>query len=422
MLRLPLLRPLREGPVALLWGGLATSAIGDQLFTVVLSWVAVRAFGTAAGYLAVLQAGTQLATSLLAGRAADRLDQRRVMVTADLSRAAMLLAMVAAWSLAGEPPVWSLLATVVVLAAGMSVFRPAMQASLPPLVSDTAMLPAANALLDTTERIARLLGPGLIGVASAFLPLVHFVTLDAVTFLVSAGAVLWIGRLRPPEPPPPPRRETQIASVVRGFATVRRHTILLWVLCVTWAINGAWYASFFLGLPLLIAHAGVVGPGGTGLGAYGLVISAYGSTNLAGTLFLGNRRATRWPGRMIFAGDIMLGLGIVILGLVGLLAPLDWMLPGFMLAAGVAAVGGPMQDILVATLRQTELPRADLPAAVRAFMTLNSGGLLVTLAVAPAVFNLIGVPQAVMACGAVAIGIGLVGVARFWRENATPAR
>src|SRR3712207_5491034 len=33
-----LLRPLRTPAVALLWGGLAASAIGDQLFAVVLSW------------------------------------------------------------------------------------------------------------------------------------------------------------------------------------------------------------------------------------------------------------------------------------------------------------------------------------------------------------------------------------------------
>ena len=44
-----ILQPLRDGAVAALWGGLATAAIGDQLYTVALSWIAVAVFGTAAG-------------------------------------------------------------------------------------------------------------------------------------------------------------------------------------------------------------------------------------------------------------------------------------------------------------------------------------------------------------------------------------
>ena len=59
-----LLRPLRDVPIALLWGGLATSAVGDQLYAVVLSWIAVAAFGAAAGYLTALQAAIVLLTGM----------------------------------------------------------------------------------------------------------------------------------------------------------------------------------------------------------------------------------------------------------------------------------------------------------------------------------------------------------------------
>ena len=44
---------------------MATAAIGDQLFAVVLSWVAVGLFGTAAGYLTATMAGATLVTALL---------------------------------------------------------------------------------------------------------------------------------------------------------------------------------------------------------------------------------------------------------------------------------------------------------------------------------------------------------------------
>ena len=63
-----LFRPLRDVPIALLWGGLATSAVGDQFYAVALSWIAVAVFGAAAGYLTALKAATVLVTALGSGR------------------------------------------------------------------------------------------------------------------------------------------------------------------------------------------------------------------------------------------------------------------------------------------------------------------------------------------------------------------
>ena len=407
-----LLRPLAEPALALLWAGLATSALGDQLFAVVLSWVAVGVFGTAAGYLTVLQAGVLVAVTLAAGGWADRRGQMRVMIGADLARAFVLLAAVAAWLAAGGPQGWSLVACALVLAGGLALFRPAMQASLPHLAHDPALLPAANALLDTTDRMARLLGPGLVGLTASLVPLVHFVTLDGVSFILSAGAVVAIARLRP-APPVLPRRESAVSAVLRGFAAVRRHRLLFFVLCVSGVIYGTWQAAYFLGLPLMIARGGIEGPGGTGLAAYGLVISAYGSTNLLGTLIIGNRAMPRHPPRLIFAGNCLGGLGVVLLGVSGLLLPPGWQLAGFCAAAAIGAVGGPMQDIMVATLRQTELPRQDIAAAVRTFVLVNNIGLLITLAVAPSLFNGIGVAPAMLLCGAAYAGAGAAGLLRF---------
>lgn len=404
-----LLAPLTEPPLALLWAGLATSALGDQLFAVVLSWVAVGLFGAAAGYLSALAAGVLLAVTLLAGSWADQRGQMGIMIGADLVRATVLLALVAAWLAMGRPSGFGLVACVVVLAGGMALFRPALQTTLPHLAHDPALLPAANALLDTTERIARLLGPGLVGLAAALIPLVHFVTLDAISFLLSAAAVTSIARLRPASPPPP-RRETPLAAVARGFAAVRGHRLLFFVLCINGITNGAWTAAYFLGLPLMIERAGSTG---SGLAAYGLVISAYGSTNLLGTLVVGNRPMPRHPARLIFAGNCLGGLGVLLLGAVGLLAPPAWRTAGFCAAAAIGAAGGPMQDIMVATLRQTELPRADIAAAVRAFIVVANVGVLASLAVAPGLFNTIGVAQAVMLFGVAYAGVGIVGLLRM---------
>ena len=51
---LKLLRPLAHRPTALLWAGLAGAAVGDELFRVVLGYVAARTLGPDAGYLSVV--------------------------------------------------------------------------------------------------------------------------------------------------------------------------------------------------------------------------------------------------------------------------------------------------------------------------------------------------------------------------------
>jgi MFS transporter, DHA3 family, macrolide efflux protein len=280
--------PLRTAPVALLWSGLSLSAIGDQLYTVALSWIAVRLLGTGAGYLAALQLLIVLLAVLGVGRWADHWDQRTSMVGADLSRAVILVAVVVAWLVSGAPSVEGLVCAILVLAIGQAVFQPALQAMLPSLVDDNRLLPAVNALLDATDRSARLLGPGLIALLAGTLPVVHFLTLDAVSFLASALSIMLIAHLRSTS-----RafrrigREGIWQAMTRGIGAMKSHPLLGYVLNTSGLLNGSWYAVFYLGLPLLIRHHNVRGVGGSGLGAFGLVIasgtSAHGLDSLMGS-------------------------------------------------------------------------------------------------------------------------------------------
>jgi MFS family permease len=404
-----LLRPLAIGRVRLLWGALTLSAMGDQLYAVALVWVAVGVLGPAAGYLSALQAGCGMAAALLAGRWADQWDQRRAMAGADLVRATVLLGLVAWWLGRGGPPPPGLIVAIVVLAAGEAVFRPALQATLPSLLPDRALLPAANALFDTTERSARLIGPGLVGVLAGILPVVHFFTLDATSFLLSAAAIVSLGRLARHVPRP---RASLLAGVGRGFAVVRGHRLLWTVLVCSGPINGFWIAAFSLALPLLIERAGITGPGGTGLGAYGLVISAYGCTNLLSTLAVGSRPIPSHPGRLMFAGTVVTGLGTAALAL-GAKAGL----PALMAASALAAIGGPLKDIPTAVLRQTELPPGDIAAAMRAFMVVSYGGALGAMLLAPTLAHALGASRLVMLCGVGLVALAAYGLSLHWNDE-----
>ena len=372
-----------------------------------LAWIAVGAFGSAAGYLTALQAATALLTALFGGRWADRQEHRRLMILCDIARMLVLLGVVAAWLAAGAPPAWTLILAVVALAVGQAFFRPALQATIPAVVADVARLPAANALIDMTDRIARLLGPGIVGMLSGLLPLVHFVTLDAATFVASALALTLIGRLRALPRLAAPGRETVLASAVRGFAAMRRLPLLFYVLVTTGVTWGAWYAAMFLGVPLLLER------GGASIGAFGVVIACYGSTNLLATLVVGSFRVPQRPAGVVFGGLLVNGIGTALLGVAGLLPlPDGWLVPVLCVAAAFGAVGGPMKDVAVAVLGQTRLPRADQAAAARAQLVSGNLGVLAAFLAAPTVFRTLGPAPTVVLCGAALLLVAGLGLAR----------
>jgi DHA3 family macrolide efflux protein-like MFS transporter len=415
-----ILHPLRGRSMALLWGGLSFSAVGDQLYAVALTWIAVGVLSSNAGYLSALQAFIALLAVLFIGVWADRWEQLRGMIAADLASAAVLVGVVAAAVVSGRPGILGLVCAIVVLALGQAVFRPALQSVLPTVVEDARLLPAANGLLDATQRIARLLGPGLVALLVSAVPVIHFLTIDAVTFLASAAALSLIRHRGRAALLAPARtaREAVWSGVVHGYRATSRHRLLGYFLAVSGLLNGVWYAVYYLCLPLMIARTelGVSG-GQMGLGSYGLILSAYGCGNLAATVILGGRTLPARPQFQMFGGNVLGGCGYLLLAAANVL-PAEWRLPGFAVAAAVTAIGGPMQDIPNAVLRQTRLAPADRAAAMRAYMAMSGLGILVAMLLIPVAITMFGITRVIVACGAVYLCVAALGLARFagWRE------
>jgi len=246
------------------------------------------------------------------------------------------------------------------------------------------------------------------------LPIRHMLTVDAATYIASAAALLAIQRQARLPAAWPGVPGSLLASMLHGVRVVGRHRLLGYVLAWNAPLNGAWYAVFFLILPLMVARHALVGPGGSGVAAYGAVISAYGCTNLLANLVIGSRPMPARPGRQIFIGNLCMGAGICALALIeasGL--PHAALLPAYAAIAAFCAVGGPMQDIPVAVLRQTELPRPDIQAATRAFIGAGQLGFLLGLVIAPALLGLLPLPVVVALCGAPIVAFGVLGLRRY---------
>ncbi len=125
---------LRRRDFRRLYLAVAASELGDSLHYIALMWFALDAGGPL-GVVAVRVADSvpALVFGLHGGLAADRWSRKRLMIGADVLRAAVLVP-VAIAGLAGSLPLWGLVVASFLLEAATSYFAPAYGATVPTLV------------------------------------------------------------------------------------------------------------------------------------------------------------------------------------------------------------------------------------------------------------------------------------------------
>ncbi|MDT7857593.1 MFS transporter [Rubrivirga sp. S365] len=285
-----------------LWGGTVVSLFGDWFNTLALYRLVLDLTGseTALGGVFLTKLLPLALASPVAGVLADRLDRRKLMIGADLVRAAIVLGFLFVRD-AGD--LWLLYVLASAQIAVSAAFTPAKNAVLPAITKKGELL-TANALLSATWSIMLAVGAAAGGPAvDAFGTDVVF-WLDAATYLVSAA---FIARVRvPPRAPDASGEGDQSAArggvggavreglgqIVEGWRYLRRRPAVgrIALAKATWSVGGG---GLVLALALigdrLFPSAGTTGIGvlfaarglGTGLGPI-----------LARALF---RDARRWP-------------------------------------------------------------------------------------------------------------------------------
>ncbi len=208
------------------------------------------------------------------------------MLAADLARGAVV-ALLALLSLTGALELWHMVVLVAAYGAAQAFFDPAFDAIVPDVLP-AEELAQANSLDQVVRPLAfRLAGPALGGVLIDLVGPGGAFALDAVTFTLSAVALLAM-RARPRQAPA--ERVSVIRDLSEGFRYVRRH-VWLWG---TFACAAIAYL-LFLGptevlLPFLVKEE--LGGSGTDLG---LVLGAGGVGSIGCALAHGPARpaATR---------------------------------------------------------------------------------------------------------------------------------
>jgi MFS family permease len=288
----------RNRAFLLLWAGQFVSQVGDRLAALAFPWLVYTSTGSALGTGAVFALYTlpYVLFGAFAGVAVDRVDKRRLMIVADLLRAAAVLAvpLVAARSL---PAVYVL--SFVIASFGV-FFDPAKLAILPEIVPPARLL-RANSLLSTGENLTEILGWAFAGVLLALVSTAAAFQLDAATFAVSAAALALMRYRAPARAAAERTARTFLEELRAGLRFLRRdrgvraNTVMV-VVCV--AGLGAAY-------PLTFLFAVRVLEGGTR--AFGALEAAVGAGYLVGSLALVALAARVRKGRIMVAGLAAMG-------------------------------------------------------------------------------------------------------------------
>jgi CRP-like cAMP-binding protein/predicted MFS family arabinose efflux permease len=275
---------LRQRDFRLLVGALSQSSMGDWAYNVALV-VYVYDRTHSAGWLAASTIGRMLPrflASLYAGVIAERFERVRVMVSADVVRAILMAGMAALVAVDAPPAV--VIAVSGLLAIVASVYDPATAAMLPQLLGEDN-LAAGNALTETINNLAIVVGPA-VGAAVLLVGKPWVVmAIDAVTFVVSA---VLVGRMKARSVPTDltthggPLRQVMVG--VRAITRSATASILVGFTVVTTALYGVDTVLFvFLSRDKL----------GTGATGYGYLLVALGVGGIVASALV--NRLAAWP-------------------------------------------------------------------------------------------------------------------------------
>ena len=370
-----------------LWVARTVSQWGDVVQTVTLALLVYELTGSGLGVAAVVAAEVLPVVLLapLAGALVDRLPRVRVMVAADLVRAALvtLLAL-------SHDSLWLVLAVAIGTSAGTVFFNPAAGSVLPALVRTDALV-AANSGIWTAAVLSQILLAPLAGLVVATAGFSAGFALNALSYAASA---LVLRGLAVPGPPAHLERRRLLRDAGEGA----RHLVgdrLLRALAVAQLL-----AALSAGATsaLLVVYAGEsLGVSGSG---YGALLSAIGVGAALGPLallrFIGSPRRPA----LVFGPFAVRGLVDLVLAATTSMPVAAGALVGYGLATSTGAV-------TFSSMLQAETPDHVRGRVFAAMDLLWQAGRLVSLAVGGVLAEVAGI-QAVYVLGGVLLILAAV--------------
>lgn len=288
--------PFKHRAFVVLWGAAVVSNIGTWMHDVGAGWLMTE-LSPSPLVVAMVQAATTLPVflfALIAGAVADLVDRRRLLIFVNLCMAAVAAVLAVTVYLEWISPVLLILITFL-LGTGAAFQAPAWQAIVPSLVA-RPQLPSAIALNSMGINVSRAIGPALAGFLIVALGLASPFILNALSFVVIVGALLWWKPAKRATSGLPPEKITQ--AITAGFRYVRHSTPIKSAL-IRAAGFFAFASAYWAMLPLIARDLLQGGPT-----LYGVMLAAVGAGAVGGAVALPKIRAKLGADRTVAAGTL----------------------------------------------------------------------------------------------------------------------
>jgi CRP-like cAMP-binding protein/sugar phosphate permease len=201
----------RRRTFRLMWTGQLISTTGSALTSLASSILVYRVTGSAlsVGLMLMATAAPSLLVGLIAGVFVDRFDRRRIMIFADVLRAALVLLIP---FLITSSIAWLYVINMLAAAVGQ-FFDPAYESVLPEAASEEE-LAAANSMMAISSFGSTAIGFAASGLIASRFPIQYAFYLDALSFLISAICIAQI-RVRKVDV----QEKTSVGLVLRNLGT-----------------------------------------------------------------------------------------------------------------------------------------------------------------------------------------------------------
>jgi MFS family permease len=385
------------GRFPLYWSAATTSFLGDGVRFAALPLLAAS-LSSAPGDVALVSAAVGLPWllfGLVAGVVVDRVPRLSLMALVQVLRAAVGAAVVA--GVVTDRLTIPLLAVLMFLLGTGEVFYDIAANAVLPAVVDRSRLQWANGRLVTGEvATVEFAGPALGGALFAMGAAVAF-SVDAATFLVSAGLLLLLAGGARPAARIHGGSLSLRADLTAGIRWFRGHALVRSLSALAVAGNlgvGGFYSIFVL----FSRNELSLGPTGYGLLLAVSAVGAVGAGLVADRLASPGRR--RWV--LVLSGPAS-ALCLALIAAV----------PNLVLTAvAMAAVGAlvTLANVVAVSLRQWVTPEEMLGRVTSVHRSLCWGALPLGAALAGAVGNVAGVRAAILVGAAVVLGLGALAI------------
>jgi predicted MFS family arabinose efflux permease len=307
----PPLQPIplgRNRDFQVLLVGQGISAIGDAVTFTALPLLVLQLTGSGLqmGIVGVLSTLPHLLVGLFAGALADRADRRRMMLVADLGRAA-LTACIPLSAVLGLPTMGVIFLVTAPMHVLGTIFLAAYTASTPNLV-DRAQIGQATSVFEAFYSLGYIVGPIIAGVLSATIGPGPTIAVDAVSFLLSGAALFFVRR---PLQAYGEREPAHILADIREGVAYVAHDPVLRTLITFWGAVSVAGAGLVPVLTFFITR-----DRGMSASALGLIVAAYGVGTVAGAV-LSSRLGRGRVGGLLLGGNLVRGAILVAIALIG---------------------------------------------------------------------------------------------------------